>query len=632
MKQTLNESKSKEIPQKLKTTQIPEEKKIGTTQGVLYGVGCGIGGSIFILLGTGIETAGPGVLISLILGGILIFLTALNYSELSTSLPISGGAYNFSKEGVGGFLAFITGFFLWMANTIAVAFSAQTFGLVISIFFPILNPFIIPISILTIIFIAIVFFRTDRFAITTLIRLTTILIAIFVIFIVAGLFIAPITNPSNFDPAYLSTGSNPFAIIQMFSLLFVFFTTITSNLAYLNKDFQKPSKTIPRVNLLAIALTLIIYLSISTVVLINIGGNTEGLSQTPVLLADVLLQVLGPFGFILMGFAALISTMIAANAALSSSTSVLSALSRDKYFPDIFNKPSEKSGIPIYSLVLTVIIAIIFTTFTTIFESAEMTGFIYFFGLAFVNIAAVSLRYKRRELDRPFKAPFFPFLPILVASVCLILAFILEVAAIIMGVIIFTIALVYYLVTIAERHSIIITLAGIKFLSIIIMGVMIWLAANFSLINSTVPGLSDIFNPWLLRILIGACVFGLGTVFIDIIPTREIFYFFIKKIDKSKVAMGGIIAMEKKDAKRIFFINLAIGIVQLVFSTFIFILIVLFGTRIIVIEQISLSTLLLPHEAANYFFMACLVLLGICMSLSALISLYLNRELRDIGI
>ena len=85
-----------------KITELPE-KKYGIKAGILYGVGCGIGGSIFILLGTGIDLAGPGVLISLILGGVLILLIALNYSELSTSLPVSGGAYNFGKEGLGGF-------------------------------------------------------------------------------------------------------------------------------------------------------------------------------------------------------------------------------------------------------------------------------------------------------------------------------------------------------------------------------------------------------------------------------------------------------------------------------------------------------------------------------------------------
>ncbi len=115
---------------------VLQTRSVSLSTGILYGIGCGIGGSIFVLLGTAIITAKSGVLISLILGGILIFITALNYSELSTSLPISGGAYNFGKEALGGFLAFIIGFFLWIANIATFSFSAQAFVTVIEAFFP----------------------------------------------------------------------------------------------------------------------------------------------------------------------------------------------------------------------------------------------------------------------------------------------------------------------------------------------------------------------------------------------------------------------------------------------------------------------------------------------------------------
>ena len=115
---------------------IVPKRTITLSMGILYGIGCGIGGSVFILLGTAIGQAQSGVFVSLILGGILIFITALNYSELSTSLPVSGGAYNFSKEALGGFLAFTIGFFLWIANIATFSFSAQAFVVVIEAFFP----------------------------------------------------------------------------------------------------------------------------------------------------------------------------------------------------------------------------------------------------------------------------------------------------------------------------------------------------------------------------------------------------------------------------------------------------------------------------------------------------------------
>ncbi|GAJ12319.1 unnamed protein product, partial [marine sediment metagenome] len=143
----MNETKPKEV--------LPK-RTLKLSQGIIYGVGCGIGGSIFVLLGLGIEYAGSGILLSLILGGILIFFTGLNYAELSTSLPIAGGAYNFGKEGIGGFLAFIIGFFLWIANVAMCSFSAQIFASVfkevfIKLNIPISNTFITVIAILPII-------------------------------------------------------------------------------------------------------------------------------------------------------------------------------------------------------------------------------------------------------------------------------------------------------------------------------------------------------------------------------------------------------------------------------------------------------------------------------------------------
>ena len=257
----MKDSNSKEISPE-RPILPPDQRTIGLSQGVLYGMGCGIGGSIFILLGTAINDARSGVLISLLLGGVLIFFTALNYSELSTSLPISGGAYNFSKEALGGFLAFIIGFFLWIANIASFSFSAQALAIVIQEFFnlPFSTPFILLIAIVSIFFIAIVVFRTQRIALRALITLTVIQLIIFCIFIIAGLFIAPNYNISSYNPNFLNLGSNFFVIIFVFASTFIFFTSITSNLAYLNADLKNPSKNVPKVNIIAIVITLSIFI------------------------------------------------------------------------------------------------------------------------------------------------------------------------------------------------------------------------------------------------------------------------------------------------------------------------------------------------------------------------------------
>jgi len=622
--------------------RIPPKRSIGLLAGILYGIGCGIGGSIFILLGSAIEDAGPGVLISLLFGGILIFVTALNYSELSTSLPISGGAYNFSKEALGGFLAFIIGFFLWIANIATFSFSAQAFAIIIKEFFnlPFNTPFILLIAIASILFIAIVVFRTQKLALRALISLTIIQLVIFAIFIFIGLFIAPNSNLPSYNPSFLKSDMNFFNIIFVFAFTFIFFTSITSNLAFLNADFKNPSKTIPKVNIFAILITLIIYLLITFTVLINLGNQESELGETSILLALILDDILKFPGYLLMGFAAIISTLIAMNAALGSAIAIFHALARDHYVSQKFLKVNKKTNVPTFILILTIFITISITILALMFANigftANITIFIYFIGIAFVNYAAVSLRRKRKELDRPFKAPFFPYLPIIVMSFCIILALFLDLNAIILGLIIFFIGITYYLLTIADRHSIVLTLAGLKFFVILILGVLIWIINNLSVLNSPINRFDVAFQYILMRILIFICVFTIVTMILDIFPLREIVYYFVRKINKKEVAIdigiGQIIDLKKSKVKLIYSINLIIGIIQIISSIFVFTIASLFITDIISIDNVTIGSTPISQITAEYIFTSILVLFGIILLFSGPLWLYFNRELKTIGI
>lgn len=626
-----------------KKTKVDLPKRtVSLSSGILYGIGCGMGGSIFVLLGTAITNAQSGVLISLILGGILIFFTALNYSELSTSLPVSGGAYNFSKEALGGFLAFIIGFFLWIANIATFSFSAQAFFAVIEAFFPLpfMRNFFIVIAIISILFTAIVVFRSKKSALRLLIYLTIVLLIIFGIFILSGFIIAPVTNAPNYDVAFLSSSTTFFSVILMFSLLFIFFTGITSNLTYLNADLKNPSKNIPKANIIAILITLFIYLSITIVVMINIGNNATGLGDSPILLAIILNNILGFPGYLLMGIAATISTFIAMNSALGSAVSVLHALARDRYVSDKLLKVNKKTKVPTLALIITTGIAIFFTVlaiiFTNIGFTASITTFIYLFGLAFVNFAAVSLRYKRKELDRPFKAPFFPYLPILLGSSCLILAFVLNPNAVILGVVFFIIGITYYLLTIADRHSIVFTIAGLKLIAIILLGSFIWILNNLGTISSPIQGYTYVFSFVLLRVLIFICIFTIFTIFFDIMPLKELVYFFTKKMSKKEVAIdigiGRIIELRKSKKKLIYNINIIIGFIQIVASFFIFSLITLIAYNFISIENIVFGGTNVPQKTGEFLFVTFLMFFGLMLLFSGSLSLYLDRETKKLGI
>jgi len=623
----LNETKPKEV--------LPK-RTLKLSQGIIYGVGCGIGGSIFVLLGLGIEYAGSGILLSLILGGILIFFTGLNYAELSTSLPIAGGAYNFGKEGIGGFLAFIIGFFLWIANVAMCSFSAQIFASVfkevfIKLNIPISNTFITVIAILPIILTSLVIFRTQKVAIKALLIFTMVLIGMFAFFIIFGLIITPFTNPN-----IILTQIKFEGIIPAFLLLFILFTSITSNLAYLNPDLKNPSKNIPKIIIYAILLTIIIYLSITFIALINLGENPTGLTENPVLLADVFKSVLGPFGFYFMVLAAIISTLIAINAALGSAVSVITALARDRFIPKKIQETKKRPDMPALGLLITIILVVLFVLFAGIGFTAEITNFIYFVGLAFVNFAAVKLRRTRKELDRPFKAPFFPFLPIFI-SICflafaVILGVIISIEALILGLIIFIIGIAFHLLTIADRSSINLTLTGIKFFFLTLLGMFIWVINNFSYVNPILILIN--------RILIGVCAFTIVTVILDLTPLRELAYFYIRKMDKEKVAINignaQIIDLGKKRSKIIHFTNLVITIMQFIACGIIFSIVYFLFNNLLSIQDIILiigtSVTDIPSTSGTALFISILIVFGLSLFFCGILSWQRNREFKFLGI
>jgi len=620
----------------IKPKEILQARTLKLSQGIIYGVGCGIGGSIFVLLGLGINLAGSALILSLLLGGILIFFTGLNYAELSTSLPIAGGAYNFGKEGIGGFLAFIIGFFLWIANIATCSFSAQTFAYVFNEVFTKLNlpiPDIVVtlVSILPILLTSIIIFRKKKIATKALLLLTLILIGLFGFFIISGLLISPLTNPTFILPPFKFEG-----VIPGFLLLFIFFTSITSNIAFLNPELKNPSKNIPKTNIYAIIITLLIYLSITFVVLISIGINPADLNETSVLLAIVFESVIGPFGFYIMVFAAIISTLIAINASLGSAVSIITALARDKFIPEKIRETKSKSDLPRLGLIITVVIILLFTVFAGIGLTAQITNFIYFFALAFVNYAAVKLRRKRKELDRPFKAPFYPILPIFIficfLAFAVILGIFISIQALVLGLIILVIGFTYQLLVMTDIPSKNLTLTGIKFFFSIILGLSIWMINNFSIVNPDII----IIN----RVLIVLCVIIVITVILDLLPLRELAYYMVKFIDKERVAINignaQIIDLGKKRSELIHILNLIITVLQLISGVVIFGIVFLFINGTVSIQDIiinsGISIANIPSSAGTTLFTSILFIFGAIVFIFGILSWYRNKEIKSLGI
>jgi APA family basic amino acid/polyamine antiporter len=617
-----------------KREQKVPKKPITILEGILYGIGCGFGASVFVLVGDGIVLAKSGVHISLLLAALFILLSALNYSELITSVPNAGGVYNIGKEGVGGSFAFIIGFFLWISNISISAFSAMILNDTLIRFFPFLKQYNLVLIIGLIFAIGLIAFFAPKLSTKMLVVMTVILLALFALFIVFAFLNKPAPPLINItlNPVNLSK-INIFKILQTFGLLIILYKGILLNLAHLSPELRKPSQNVPFVNIGAVIASAFVYFLIFEAVLFNVNRySTNFLLSTDNLMADIMYDIIGGPGSLVMYIALILSTIITINAGLSSATGVFKALVRDGYFSKtLFIKDPKKNEFSVNVILVNILVGVLFiliipsTGFTD-----EIISFIYFFSIAFINFAAVLLRYRRKELDRPFRAPLFPILPITVGFTSLFLAFILSFEAIILGIFIAVLGLLIYLLIIADRHSKIITLSAIKLLSIIMTGIFIWFIKNLGVVSSNISGGVSLFLDIFLRILIFFSVFGFLTVFIDLISIREIINFFVKRFKKEKVAIkigdGEIIEMEKKERSALYSLKYFIGFIEVLGALFTFLLIYLLAINFISIDAIDLGTIQLNSSASDYLLISFLLIFGIAFLLGGMSRIYYTWE------
>jgi APA family basic amino acid/polyamine antiporter len=135
----------KSVAQVQEETRTSELKRsLGPWNLVFLGIGCIIGAGIFVRTGNAAALhAGPAVLISYVIAGIVCGFAGLCYAELASTLPVSGSAYTYSYTTIGEFAAWVMGALLLLeyglaASVVAVGWSGYMVSLLkdIGIFIP----------------------------------------------------------------------------------------------------------------------------------------------------------------------------------------------------------------------------------------------------------------------------------------------------------------------------------------------------------------------------------------------------------------------------------------------------------------------------------------------------------------
>ena len=125
----------KPLDQILRTAEKKSlQRSLGPVQLTLLGIGAVIGTGIFALTAVAAQKAGPGMMVSFAVAGLVCAVAALCYAELASMVPVAGSAYTYSYAVMGELVAWLVGWALILeyalgASAVAVTWSGHITGL-----------------------------------------------------------------------------------------------------------------------------------------------------------------------------------------------------------------------------------------------------------------------------------------------------------------------------------------------------------------------------------------------------------------------------------------------------------------------------------------------------------------------
>ncbi len=392
----------------------------------MIGVGAMIGAGIFVLTGIAAGTAGPALILSFALNGIVTVFTAMVYAELGSAIPEAGGGYLWVKEGLPGPNAFQAGWMSWFAHAVAGSLYALGFGAYLAQLFKELNFSFLGLhgeilgkvlaGIIILIFIGINYRGVSETGMAGNI-VTVLKVIILIIFVVSGLY-AIIGHPQFLIKFHPFKPNGWSGILSSMGLTFIAFEGYEI-IVQAGEEVKNPRKNIPKAVFLSLAIVVPIYILVAFVSIgaVNTGSNMPTYlwlgNHAELGIVEAARQFM-PLGNQLLMVGGLLATMSALNATTYSSTRVSFAMGRDKNLPDMFSNINQRTRTPHIALLFSGALILFMAEVIPIKDVASASDIMFLLLFLQVNIAAITLRKKYGDrLKYGYLMPFFPIVPII---------------------------------------------------------------------------------------------------------------------------------------------------------------------------------------------------------------------------
>ena len=376
------------------------KKGLGLVHVFAIASGAMISSGLFILPGMAHAQAGPGVIWSYVLAGILATAGALSIAELTTAMPKAGGDYFFIMRGFGPGVGTVAGILSWFSLSLKSAFAIVGMATFASL---IVNLHGLAAGAV----LCVLFVMLNLVGVREAARVQVVLVA--VLFVLLGTYIVVGLGQVRSE---LLIPFAPHGLARIFSTAGFVFVSYGGLLkvASVAEEVRRPGRTIPLGLVLALVSVTLIY----TLAVVVTSGvvESEALDGSLTPLSDGGQAILGRAGYIAMSVGAALAFITTANAGIMAASRYLLALSRDRLLPRPLAKVNRRFQTPHVAILITggVVVVSLLLKLEVLVEAAST---VLILGYMLSCLSVIVLRESGLQNYRPaFRAPVYPWLQI----------------------------------------------------------------------------------------------------------------------------------------------------------------------------------------------------------------------------
>ncbi|GAA3069260.1 amino acid permease [Pseudonocardia yunnanensis] len=401
-------------------------RTIGLFQLTMIGVGATIGTGIFFVLTEAVPVAGPAVVWSFVIAGIVAGLTAVCYAELASAVPVSGSSYSYAYATLGEVVAMGVAACLLLEYGVSSAAVAVGWSQYLNQLLGNLFGFRIPEvlaqspegggllnlpAVVLVVLCALLLIRGASESATVNAVMVVIKIAVLVMFVVIGITGWNTDNFAEFAPFGL-TGITGAAGIIFFAYIGL------DAVSTAGEEVKNPRRTMPLAIILALCTVTLVYTAVALVaVAAQPQADFEGQEAG---LAAILENVVGAsWPGTVLAAGAIISIFSVTLVTIYGQTRILFAIGRDGLLPEFFHKVNARTSTPVNTTIVVAVAVALLAGLLPIHFLAQLTSIGTLVAFLVVSVGVIVLRRTAPDLPRGFRVPGYPVTPILSIAGCL---------------------------------------------------------------------------------------------------------------------------------------------------------------------------------------------------------------------